>query len=282
MHGMDPYPGSSAFLQALIFMMFSGDWQPFPREASEMSSCGMVFLERWFSLPSTNSQRSAAVRTFFVWKWFGWRWDKNKLDLSLLSQVKQRLIAAFKDLRETGFCKAEGKAKRRTKKYKQASAIYHLQINRFLSRGRMRVWSCFPVGTEAARGLRRFKKENKQLMKEIKWHDWKMQRETGFVGVRSSFQAYEKFFFNFKNKKNWVNYFTLSTSPFWMKVSCIMSVQITNEKWFKIHILPLFWVPGCRFKKTPLQLLDQGWWCSSAFNVFRTIKALEKCLLLLP
>lgn len=90
------------------------------------------------------------------------------LDLSLLSQVKRRLIAAFKDLRETGFCKAEDKAEGRTKKYKQASAIYHLQINRFLSRGRMRVWSYFLVGTEAARGLSRFEIEHKQLEKEIK------------------------------------------------------------------------------------------------------------------
>lgn len=104
--------------------------------------------------------------------------DETKtLDLSLLSQVKQRLIAAFKDLRETGFYKVENKAESRTRKYKQASAIYHLQINRFLSRGRMRVWSCFLVGTEAARGLSRFKIEHKQLKREIKWHDCSRKKD---------------------------------------------------------------------------------------------------------
>jgi len=40
---------------------------------------------------------------------------KKKLGLSLFSQVKERLIAPSKYLRERGLCKAEDKAESRTK-----------------------------------------------------------------------------------------------------------------------------------------------------------------------
>lgn len=172
MHGTDLHPGCSTLLQTPIFTTFSGNLYPSHGEASgKVTLWHGLFLQRWLSFPSTNSQRvwNRVAWTFFlVESYFAEYEIKKKHGLSLFSQVKQRLIAPSKHLREAGLCKEEDKADSRTKWYKQASFAHNLQINRFLTRARMRLWNGLPVGTGTAGDISRFKIEHDQLMKEIK------------------------------------------------------------------------------------------------------------------
>lgn len=105
---------------------------------------------------------------FLVGSYFAEDEIKKKHGLSLFSQVKERLIAPSKHLREARLCKAEDKADSRTKWYKQASSAHNLQINRLLTRERMSLWNGLPVGTGTAGDISRFKIEHDQLMKEVK------------------------------------------------------------------------------------------------------------------